>query len=144
MELGGCVRAPVGTTLFILSSSFVRHSVCSSFTENTADQCSSKADFLEFSISVYISRRSHFSVPGWLRAVTSLNNLQSIFSFLAAAFTSLSHFQVLLANKLDGDISTNYTTVAMPLIVSHITLIFMSFGAKGGNKCETMRLLSFI
>ncbi|KAG5325453.1 T185B protein, partial [Pseudoatta argentina] len=43
-------------------------------------------------------------------------------------------FQVLLANKLDGDISINYITVAMPLLLSHMTLIFMSFGAKGGNR----------
>ncbi|XP_048516041.1 transmembrane protein 185B isoform X2 [Athalia rosae] len=43
-------------------------------------------------------------------------------------------FQVLLANKLDGDISLNYTTVATPLLISHTTLIFMSFGAKGGNR----------
>lgn len=45
-------------------------------------------------------------------------------------------FQVLLANKLDEDISLNYTTVAMPLLLSHLTLIFMSFGAKGGNRCK--------
>lgn len=45
-------------------------------------------------------------------------------------------FQVLLANKLDGDILINYTAVAAPLIVSHVTLIFMSFSAKGGNKCK--------
>lgn len=44
--------------------------------------------------------------------------------------------QVLLANKLDGDISFNYTTVATPLLLSHLTLIFMSFGAKGGNRCK--------
>lgn len=43
-------------------------------------------------------------------------------------------FQVLLANKLDGDISLKYTTMATPLLVSHVTLIFMSFGAKGGNR----------
>ena len=46
--------------------------------------------------------------------------------------------QVLLANKLDGDISLNYTTVAAPLLLSHITLIFMSFGAKGGNRCKPL------
>jgi hypothetical protein len=44
--------------------------------------------------------------------------------------------KVLLANKLDGDISLNYTTVAMPLLLSHLTLISMSFGAKGGNRCK--------
>lgn len=45
-------------------------------------------------------------------------------------------WQVLLANKLDGDISLNYTTIAMPLLISHITLIFMSFDAKRGNRCK--------
>ncbi|KAH0549901.1 hypothetical protein KQX54_015626 [Cotesia glomerata] len=43
-------------------------------------------------------------------------------------------FAVLLANKLDGDLSLNYTTIAAPLLLSHMTLIFMSFGAKGGNR----------
>ena len=50
---------------------------------------------------------------------------------------------MLLANKLDGDISLHYTTVAAPLIFSHMTLIFMSFGAKGGNKCKESHLISF-
>ncbi|KAL6433459.1 hypothetical protein ACFW04_006531 [Cataglyphis niger] len=61
---------------------------------------------------------------------TSLNSALA-YTFLVVPILV---FQVLLANKLDGDISINYTTVAMPLLVSHITLIFMSFGAKGGNR----------
>lgn len=47
-------------------------------------------------------------------------------------------FQVLLANKLDDDIKISYTAVVTPLFISFITLILMSFSAKGGNKCKYM------
>ncbi|XP_065347685.1 transmembrane protein 185A [Cloeon dipterum] len=43
-------------------------------------------------------------------------------------------FQVVLANKLDGEIDAPYVTVASPLFVSFSTLMLMSFGAKGANK----------
>uniref|UniRef100_A0A905R0M0 Transmembrane protein 185B n=1 Tax=Rhodnius prolixus TaxID=13249 RepID=A0A905R0M0_RHOPR len=43
-------------------------------------------------------------------------------------------FQVLLTNKLDGDISMSYIGVASPLFISFLTLILMSFSAKGGNR----------
>ncbi|XP_066990923.1 transmembrane protein 185B [Anabrus simplex] len=43
-------------------------------------------------------------------------------------------FQVLLANKLDEDISLSYIGVVSPLFLSYSTLILMSFGAKGGNR----------
>lgn len=43
-------------------------------------------------------------------------------------------FQVLLANKLDEDISLSYVGVVSPLFLSYCTLILMSFGAKGGNR----------
>ncbi|KAL0280651.1 UNVERIFIED_CONTAM: hypothetical protein PYX00_001879 [Menopon gallinae] len=43
-------------------------------------------------------------------------------------------FQVLLANKLDGDIKLSYCGVVSPLFLSYITLIIMSFGAKGNNR----------
>lgn len=43
-------------------------------------------------------------------------------------------FQVLLTNKLDGDISMSYSGVVSPLFVSYVTLLLMSFSAKGGNK----------
>uniref|UniRef100_A0A1B6F6R2 Transmembrane protein 185B n=2 Tax=Proconiini TaxID=565685 RepID=A0A1B6F6R2_9HEMI len=43
-------------------------------------------------------------------------------------------FQVLLTNKLDGDINMTYTGIVTPLFVSFTTLILMSFSAKGGNK----------
>ncbi|XP_033326357.1 transmembrane protein 185B [Megalopta genalis] len=68
--------------------------------------------------------------------VTARQRRTSLNSALAYTFlvVPISVFQVLLANKLDGDISLNYTTVAMPLLISHITLIFMSFDAKGGNR----------
>lgn len=52
-------------------------------------------------------------------------------------------FQVLLANKLDGDISLNFSTVAAPLLVSHSTLILMSFGSKGGNRCKWKEFFFF-
>ncbi|KAK9753924.1 Transmembrane Fragile-X-F protein [Popillia japonica] len=43
-------------------------------------------------------------------------------------------FQVLLANKLDNDITITYIAVVSPLFVSFVTLILMSFSAKGGNR----------
>ncbi|XP_044738918.1 transmembrane protein 185B [Chrysoperla carnea] len=43
-------------------------------------------------------------------------------------------FQVLLTNRLDGEISINYITVVSPLFVSFFTLILMSFNAKGCNR----------
>ncbi|CAG5103165.1 transmembrane protein 185A isoform X1 [Cotesia glomerata] len=61
---------------------------------------------------------------------TSLNSALA-YTFLVVPILV---FQVLLANKLDGDLSLNYTTIAAPLLLSHMTLIFMSFGAKGGNR----------
>ncbi|CAG0887533.1 unnamed protein product [Darwinula stevensoni] len=42
-------------------------------------------------------------------------------------------FQVLLANKLDGDTAFTYTAVVSPLFVSFTTLICMAFGSKAGN-----------
>lgn len=45
-------------------------------------------------------------------------------------------FQVLLANKLDEDIRMSFIAVVSPLFVSFITLILMSFSAKGANKCK--------
>lgn len=45
-------------------------------------------------------------------------------------------FQVLLANKLDEDIRMSFTAVVSPLFISFITLILMSFSAKGSNKCK--------
>ncbi|KAK3105125.1 hypothetical protein FSP39_017680 [Pinctada imbricata] len=43
-------------------------------------------------------------------------------------------FEVLLANRLDGDNHFKYTAITVPLFVSLITLICLSFGAKGGNQ----------
>nr|AEE62959.1 unknown [Dendroctonus ponderosae] len=43
-------------------------------------------------------------------------------------------FQVLLANKLDEDIRMSFIAVVSPLFVSFVTLILMSFSAKGANK----------
>lgn len=48
--------------------------------------------------------------------------------------------QVLLANKLDGNISLSHTIVAMPLLISHVTLIVISFNAKDGNRCKKRSL----
>lgn len=46
------------------------------------------------------------------------------------------NLQVVLANKLDREIDASYVTIASPLFVSFSTLMLMSFGAKGANKCE--------
>lgn len=45
-------------------------------------------------------------------------------------------FQVLLADKLDGDINLPYIVISAPLLLSLVTLILLSFSAKGGNKCK--------
>ena len=47
----------------------------------------------------------------------------------------LSIFQILLVNKEDGVNSLPYIAVVLPLLISLLTLILMSFGAKGGNHC---------
>lgn len=44
--------------------------------------------------------------------------------------------QVLLANRLDGENHFKYTAITVPLYISLLTLIGLSFGAKGGNHCE--------
>ncbi|XP_076686544.1 transmembrane protein 185B [Andrena cerasifolii] len=61
---------------------------------------------------------------------------RSINSALAYTFlmVPILVFQVLLANKLDGNISLSHTIVAMPLLISHVTLIVISFNAKDGNR----------
>ncbi|XP_063409275.1 transmembrane protein 185A-like [Mytilus trossulus] len=43
-------------------------------------------------------------------------------------------FEVLLANRLDGDNHFKYTAITVPLFISLVTLICLSFGAKGGNQ----------
>jgi hypothetical protein len=47
---------------------------------------------------------------------------------------------VVLANKLDGEIDASYVTIASPLFVSFSTLMLMSFGAKGANKCKYLTM----
>lgn len=42
-------------------------------------------------------------------------------------------FEVLLANRLDGENHFKYTAITVPLFISLLTLIGLSFGAKGGN-----------
>lgn len=43
-------------------------------------------------------------------------------------------FQVLLADKLDGDLNWPFILVTSPLILALFSLILLSFSAKGGNK----------
>ncbi|XP_052759667.1 transmembrane protein 185B-like [Mya arenaria] len=42
-------------------------------------------------------------------------------------------FEVLLANRLDGDNHFKYSAITVPLFISLFTLTLLSFGAKGGN-----------
>ncbi|KAL5013874.1 hypothetical protein ScPMuIL_008144 [Solemya velum] len=42
-------------------------------------------------------------------------------------------FEILLANRLDGDNHFKYSAITVPLLISLITLICLSFGTKGGN-----------
>lgn len=42
-------------------------------------------------------------------------------------------FEILLANRLDGDNHFKYTAITVPLFISLFTLMALSFGAKGGN-----------
>ncbi|XP_046382582.1 transmembrane protein 185B [Ischnura elegans] len=60
----------------------------------------------------------------------------SLHSALAYTFlvVPILVFQVLLANKMDEDISLSYCAVVSPLFISYFTLIIMSFAAKGGNR----------
>ncbi|XP_022193184.2 transmembrane protein 185B-like [Nilaparvata lugens] len=64
--------------------------------------------------------------------------LRKMWFNLALAYTLLVVpvlvFLVLLTNKLDGDISMNYSGVVSPLFVSYVTLLLLTFSAKGGNK----------
>lgn len=43
-------------------------------------------------------------------------------------------FQILLADKLDGDLQWPYIMVAVPLLFGLFVLVLLSFIAKGGNK----------
>lgn len=53
-------------------------------------------------------------------------------------------YQVLLADKLDGDLrSLPFTVVSIPLFMGLFALILLSFNSKGGNKCEYIFRLSF-
>ncbi|CAL1545989.1 unnamed protein product [Lymnaea stagnalis] len=42
-------------------------------------------------------------------------------------------FEILLANRLDHMNDFNFITVAVPLVISLVSLICLAFGAKGGN-----------
>lgn len=43
-------------------------------------------------------------------------------------------FEILLANRLDEDNHFKYTAITVPLYISLLTLVLLSFGAKGGNQ----------
>lgn len=45
-------------------------------------------------------------------------------------------YQVLLADKLDKELSWPYTVISIPLFMGLFALILLSFNAKGGNKCK--------
>lgn len=46
-------------------------------------------------------------------------------------------YQVLLADKLDGDLkSLPFTIISIPLFMGLFALILLSFNSKGGNKCK--------
>lgn len=46
-------------------------------------------------------------------------------------------YQVLLADKLDGDLnSLPFTVISIPLFMGLFALILLSFNSKGGNKCK--------
>lgn len=60
---------------------------------------------------------------------TSVNSAVA-YSFLVVPMLI---FQVLLANKLDGDTMWSYLATVSPLFVTFLTLICMAFGSKGGN-----------
>lgn len=47
-------------------------------------------------------------------------------------------YQVLLADKLDGDLkSLPFTIISIPLFMGLFALILLSFNSKGGNKCKS-------
>lgn len=43
-------------------------------------------------------------------------------------------FEILLANRLDEDNHFKYAAITVPLFISLLTLVLLSFGAKGGNQ----------
>lgn len=46
-------------------------------------------------------------------------------------------YQVLLADKLDGDLrALPFTVISIPLFMGLFALILLSFNSKGGNKCK--------
>lgn len=50
-------------------------------------------------------------------------------------------YQVLLADKLDGDLkSLPFTIISIPLFMGLFALILLSFNSKGGNKCKSEHL----
>jgi hypothetical protein len=56
--------------------------------------------------------------------------------YLVVHSVSLLVLQIMLANRLDEDNHFKYTAITVPLYISLLTLILLSFGAKGGNQCK--------
>lgn len=50
--------------------------------------------------------------------------------------------QVLIADKLDGDLDKPFIYLVWPLLVAFVILIMLSFSAKGGNKCKQKKYQS--
>lgn len=126
VELGSRIRPSLGAAVSFPRGRSVRGCIRSSIAENAPNQRPTKADFSQLCLRLHFSRRTYFSVPSEFN-----NDLKSSMQINYI----LCLLQVLLANKLDGDSVLGYTIIAAPLLLSHMTLIFMSFGAKGGNRC---------
>lgn len=47
-------------------------------------------------------------------------------------------YQVLLADRLDGDLKSTFTVISIPLFMGLFALILLSFNSKGGNKCKSL------
>lgn len=51
-------------------------------------------------------------------------------------FSYITFIQVLLADKLDGDLQAlPFSIISIPLFMGLFALILLSFNSKGGNKC---------
>lgn len=95
--------------------------------ENTRSECATEKIELPICLRLHLSGYTCLDISGCF--CNSKKN--------TIILTTNLYFQVLLANKLDEDIKISYTAAVSPLFISFITLILMSFSAKGGNRCNS-------
>ena len=98
---------------------------------------------LEYSMTVKLMTEHHFKGGPTGPYECKLVSMSHCWKSHAAA-QLFPIFQVLLANRLDGDNHFKYTAITVPLFISLITLVGLSFGAKGGNHCKLANIHNYI